>query len=384
MLFYNHPKISYMKSKLLLSTCLFIYMKLTAQVAGPNNPTASSNVDLPGYSQQWIDITNVQIEDESYASFGNLPKNKFGSYTDYLAATDFGFLIPSGTNIYGIKVEVKCSDPNSRTSDYSVRLIKNGIITGDDKAVGTPYPTEDNYITYGGSTDGGPADLWGETWDNNIINNNDFGVAIAAKRNVNDDVITAGQVDFIKITVYYGFITLPVTLTSFTARMQSKTVLLNWKTASENSINNYKVERSADGRNFNPITSIAALNIADANYNYFDNYPLPGVSYYRLNIQGMAGYQKYSQIVSVKYNKENSLSLYPSAWNKGVDLNVNNDTNEKLIIYFFNAGGQVICTVTTQSKLVPTETLGTQKGLTPYKIYNSKMELTGSGRIVIL
>jgi hypothetical protein len=367
-----------MKAKLLLCLLPFISITLAAQVAGPDNPNSFSNGLIPGFSQQWIDITNVQLEDESYATFGNLPGTA-GSHTDYLVAKDFGFLIPAGTIINGIKVEVNCSDSNSRTSDYSVRIVKTGAITGDEKAQRIPYPDIDKYIVYGG-----PTDLWGETWDYKFIDDNQFGVVIAAQRNADDDKVTAGRVNNIRITVYYTFITLPVTLTSFTATVQSKTVQLNWKTTSEDNINNYNVERSADGRNFNPITNIQALNIPVANYNYIDNNPLSGVSYYRLNIQGMAGYQKYSQIVSVKYNQENLVSLYPSFWQKGEDLNITNTNNEKLTIYFFNAGGQILSTVTTDTKLVPAETLTNRAGLIYYKILNDKKNVLGTGHLLIL
>ncbi len=369
-----------MKPKLLLLLLLgpFLSFTLSAQVAGPSNPNSFSNALIPGFSQQWINVNNVQLEDSAYASFGDLP-GSIGTHTDYLVVSDFGFTLPAGTIINGIKVEVNCSDANLRTSDYSVRILKTGSITGVEKAMGTPYTVTDSYITYGG-----PTDLWGETWDYKFIDDNKFGVAIAAQRNKSDDVVTAGQVNNIRITVYYTFITLPVNLLSFTATMQSKTVQLNWKTTSENNIDNYLLERSADGRNFNSITTIRGLNTPSANYNYADNFPLSGISYYRLNIQGASGYQKYSQVVSVKYNKENFASLFPSPWQKGEDLNITNDNNEKLIIYFFNAGGQVISTVTTQTKLVSTETLEIRKGMIPYKIYNSKMELIGSGRIVIL
>ncbi len=367
-----------MKRKLLFCFCTFICINLSAQVAGPNNPNSFSNADLPGYSQQWTDITNVQLEDENYASFGDLTGGK-GSHTDYLVVKDFGFLIPAGTIIDGIKVEVECSDPNSRTSDFSVQIIKTGRISGLEKAAGTPYPDVDTYISYGGSTD-----LWGETWDYKFIDDNQFGVAIAAQRNNNDGVSTAGRVNNIRITVYYTFITLPVTLTSFTATMQNKTVHLNWKTSSEDNIENYKVERSADGRNFNPITSIQGLNIPGASYSYNDNNPLSGVSYYRLNIQGMAGYQKYSQVVAVKYNQENLVWLFPNIWQKGADLNISNYNNEKLTVYFFNTSGQVLSTVITDTKLVPTETLSNRSGFIYYKIADDKKTVLGTGHLLIL
>jgi hypothetical protein len=367
-----------MKPKFLLSICLIFCIDLSAQVAGPNSPNSFSNAFLPGNTQQWIDITNAQSADETYATFGNLPGGA-GSHTDYLMVKDFGFQIPSGTIIDGIKVEVNCSDSNSRTSDYSVRIVKTGFITGTEQATGTSYPATDDYMTYGGSTD-----LWGETWDYKFIDDNQFGVAIAAQRNTSDDKTTDGRVDNIRITVYYTFITLPVTLTSFTATMQSKTVLINWKSASENNIDNYKLERSADGRNFNSITTIQALNISGASYNYIDIYPLPGVSYYRLNIQGAAGYQKYSQIVSVKRGKETLATIFPNIWHKGEELNITNDNNEKLTVYFFNANGQVLSSVTTDTKLVATETLNNRAGLIYYKISDDKKNVLGTGNLLIL
>ncbi len=366
-----------MKPKLLLCLYLFIYVNLSAQVAGPRNPNSFSNADLPGYSQQWTDIENVGLEDENYASFGNLP-GASGSHTDYLQVKDFGFQIPAGTIINGIKVEVECADPNARTSDYSVRIVKTGSITGEEKAQRTPYPSIDKYIVYGGS-----ADLWGETWDYKFIDDNQFGVVIAAQRNTDDDITTDGRVNNIRITVYYTFITLPVTLTSFTATLQSKTVQLKWKTASENNISNYKVERSADGRNYNSITSIQGLNIPGASYSYNDNNPLSGVSYYRLNIQGAAGYQKYSQVVTVKYNQGNLVSLFPNIWQKGADLNITNNNNERLTVYFFNAGGQVLSTAITDTKLLPTETLDSRIGLIYYKITDSKKNVLGTGHLLV-
>jgi hypothetical protein len=366
-----------MKAKILLCLSPFLYFTLSAQVAGPMNPTSFSNALIPGYSQQWTNITNVQFDDEYAASFGDL-SGPGGTHTDYLMVKDFGFQIPAGTIIEGIKVEVKCMDPNARTSDYSVRIVKTGAISGDEKAAGNPYPLTDTYLAYGG-----PTDLWGETWNYKFVDDNQFGVAIAAQRNTSDDIITDGRVNNIRITVYYTFITLPLSLTSFSATMQSKSVLLNWKTVSENNISNFKLERSADGRNFNTITSIQGLNTPVANYNYNDNSPLLGVSYYRLNIQGMAGYQKYSQIVSVKNSQDDLVSLFPSPWQKGDDLNITNYNNEKLTVYFFNASGQAFSTITTDTKLVPTETLANKSGLIYYKIADNKNNILGTGHLLI-
>jgi hypothetical protein len=193
-----------MKILLLIELGLLCSIRLDAQMEGPLNPHTFYNSNIPDYNKQWIDITNVGDPDESYASFGNLTGG-VGSHTDYLVVTDFGFQIPAAANIDGIKVEVKCSDPNLRTSDYSVRIVKNGFITNNEKATGTSYPVSNKYITYGS-----PSDQWNQTWNYKSIDNNNFGVAIAAQRNTNDatdSTATLGRVDNIRITVYYHFIT---------------------------------------------------------------------------------------------------------------------------------------------------------------------------------
>jgi hypothetical protein len=51
---------------------------------------------------------------------------------------------------------------------------------------------------------------------------------------------------------------LPVTLLGFAAKSQPQNVLLQWKTADESNLSGFTVERSADGRSFGAITTLAA------------------------------------------------------------------------------------------------------------------------------
>lgn len=356
---------------------IFCSLTLKAQENGSFTPNSFNTLSAPGSCQSWADIGNVGKSDDLYTSFGNIP-GSIGSHTDYLVATDFRFEIPVGAIISGFKVEVECSDPNSRTSDYSVRLLKNGVITSTEKAVGTPFPVSDGFLVYGG-----PFDLWGETWDYKFNDDNDFGIAIAAQRNGADNT-TAGQVDNIRITVYYNLAVLPLTLTSFTASKENTTVLVKWASLSENSMDHYEVERSADGRSFQSLTSIPCRNEPAANYHFTDTKPLPGVSYYRLKMKGQSGYQRYSAVVAVSFNKENYNTLYPSPWRQGTTLNITNENNEKLFVYFYNSGGQVLSTATTESKQVPTGSLTNRKGLIHYKVYDLKKTLLGTGTLLIL
>ena len=366
-----------MKTTLLLCACLINRIVLPAQVAGPNNASSFSNADLPGYSQQWTNVNNAQSDDENYATFGNLP-GAAGSYTDYMVVTDFGFTIPAGTIINGIKVEVNCSDPNTHTSDFSVRIIKTGNISGTNKAAGTPYSVSDSYMVYGGSTD-----LWGETWDYKFIDDNKFGVAIAAQRNTSDDITTDGRVDNIRITVYYTFISLPVNLISFTATKENKSILLKWNTADETSMNNYQIERSFNGINFYSLGIVPCRNQTSSKYLYADSTPLSGLSYYRLRMEGAGGYQKYSPVVSVHFDKHVLTSLFPSPWTKGSSLFINNPGKQVLRIFFYNASGQLISNAVTSSANVPTNHLSGYKGKFYYNVLNTNGGLVGSGTFMI-
>lgn len=369
-----------MKSHILLAILLLSFIHPKAQVSdGPRNPSTFSSIGIPGYSQAWTNLGNAAVSDNNYSTFGNLNGGS-GSYTNYIVAKGFGFDIPGGTNISGIKVEVECSDPNNRTSDYSVRIVKKGVVTGTNKATGANYPTSDAYMVYGGASD-----LWGTSWSYKDIDDGQFGVAVSAQRNVEDQIVTAGQINSIRITVYFTYTTLPVSLTSFTATKQSSSVLLNWKTSSESNMDNYVVERSSNGASFSPIATVPSLNSTSANYNYTDNHPLPGISYYRLTMKELTGDQKYSSIVAVSFARNsNTTFLYPSPWEKGTALNISNMNGEKLTIYFMNAGGQVLSTSITDSGIVPTETLMSKTGLIFYKVFDQAKNQIGSGSLLIL
>jgi len=59
--------------------------------------------------------------------------------------------------------------------ENSIKLVKNGIISGDDKSTSSYLPDSYGYVSYGGSSD-----LWGLTWTAEDINRGNFGVAYSA------------------------------------------------------------------------------------------------------------------------------------------------------------------------------------------------------------
>lgn len=94
---------------------------------------------------------------------------------------------------------------------------------------------------------------------------------------------------------------LPVTLAAFTATRTPQAVRCDWKTASELNNDYFSVERSADGREFTSIGTVAGRGTTAqaTTYSYLDQQPLNGLAYYRLRQTDLDGTTHYSPIVAV-------------------------------------------------------------------------------------
>lgn len=106
---------------------------------------------------------------------------------------------------------------------------------------------------------------------------------------------------------------LPLHLISFNAAYNAGTVKVTWNTVNENNLQNFVVERSADGQTFSSIGSVDAKNNSlQNNYLFNDASPLQGISYYRLKIISKDGTSTYSQTVSINISSIKTLSINPN------------------------------------------------------------------------
>ncbi len=368
-----------MKAFLLFCISVFTILNTNAQTKGPKTGGGFSNENFPGSNKFWVGAENVDGSDDVYSDFSNLNISS-NSYTDYLHVNKFQLGVPSGKIIKGIEVIVERSDPDQNTADYSVRILKYDIVTGDEKSTGATYTATDNEITFGG-----PTDLWGEIWTDEMINDNGFGIAIAAQRIDGSSGSTSGRIDNITITVYYeNASTLPVSLVNFSAKKNNKSIDISWTTDIESNMSHYEIQRSADGRNFSTIQSMQSMNsVSRANYTVNDSKPLNGISYYRLKMVDTDGSANYSRIASVQFATGNSITVYPTLWKKGSILNISNPNNEKLTAYFFTSTGQRVGVSTTINSSLPANTLNNQKGTIYYKIINAGGQQVGVGNLLV-
>jgi hypothetical protein len=108
---------------------------------------------------------------------------------------------------------------------------------------------------------------------------------------------------------------LPIELVSFSCSNISRNVNeLSWVTASESNNDYFAIERSSDGVNFEQIGKQAGAgnSVTTLNYNYKDQNPIKGISYYRLKQVDFGGKTTYSQICSVTNYGDGGVSFYPN------------------------------------------------------------------------
>lgn len=166
--------------------------------AGPTICGTGAN-DAAYGAVAWSNPTRVTASDASYAtaSLGA------GQISNYLKATNFGFLIPGGSTINGIAVTVGRL-AGSFIIDSRVRIVKGGTVGATDKSNGSSWSSLPTAMTYGDATD-----LWGETWTPTDINASNFGFVISARDNHPKSGVTP-SVDYISITVTYSVASGPV------------------------------------------------------------------------------------------------------------------------------------------------------------------------------
>lgn len=116
---------------------------------------------------------------------------------------------------------------------------------------------------------------------------------------------------------------LPIELLSFSAEPTEHSITLKWETASELNNDYFTIERSKDGLFWEEIKEIEGAGNSNRliHYQYVDNSPLNGISYYRLSQTDFDGTKEEFDIISVNYDRSNKLSLYPNPASNTVHIN---------------------------------------------------------------
>jgi hypothetical protein len=135
---------------------------------------------------------------------------------------------------------------------------------------------------------------------------------------------------------------LPITLTSLNVRSANCAPVLNWTTADAVNFHRFEIERSNDGRNFQPIGSIN-FNASINRYSYIDNKAGEGRFFYRLRLVDIDSRYEFSSIVSLSNNCGGILDVTPTVTAGLVQVTLPGGY-ENAKVRVFSAAGQEMAT----------------------------------------
>lgn len=214
-------------------------------------------------------------------------------------------------------------------------------------------------ITFFINNSGGSQTYIGPNGVSELLTNNTWDLWVGQIKEFNDITATTAGVELSSFRFSYPsgsvnanididnmliteLITLPISLTSFTAKPIDKTILLNWKTASEINNKSFEIQRSADGEAFTTITTVnGAINSdTEKSYSFTDENPFAGTNYYKLVQFDLDG-KSTSKTITVD-SKLETAQVFVSTTNSSVDLNISSPDNSKAKVFLYDLEGSRI------------------------------------------
>jgi hypothetical protein len=123
-----------------------------------------------------------------------------------------------------------------------------------------------------------------------------------------------GDAWMIGVSLLVTDLVLPVAISSFTAKPQGHSALLQWSTATEENTEDFEVQYSKDGNSWSDIAEMraAGTSVTQQNYQFVHNDPAAGANYYRLMEVDQDGRATYSAVREVSFASSVVLAYYPN------------------------------------------------------------------------
>lgn len=135
---------------------------------------------------------------------------------------------------------------------------------------------------------------------------------------------------------------LPIALSSFTATKAVDKVNIAWATATEANSASFLVQRSGNGVDFVPVVSVVAVGSGANRYATIDASPLNGTNFYRLKNMDKDGSFTYSGIVSVYFDADSKVSVYPSPASDVINVHVSTASLYGTVSQLVDFGGRTV------------------------------------------
>ena len=137
---------------------------------------------------------------------------------------------------------------------------------------------------------------------------------------------------------------LPVTFVSIKATEKDKNILVDWQVENEDNMQQYEVEKSTDGNNFEKVATIAAKNDRSENYQWMDENAASGYNYYRVRGVGKDNNSQYTTVAKVLMGDlKTAINVYPNpVTGEMIHLQFMNQPKGEYNTRLFNHLGQLV------------------------------------------
>lgn len=183
---------------------------------------------------------------------------------------------------------------------------------------------------------------------------------------------------------------LPISIIDLKATVQPRSILLNWVAQDAAATDHFIVERSVDGRSFEPIGNGPAVlsGGGTTDHTFLDTAPAEGMNFYRIVAVGADGAVTYTNVVSALYHpQERTLVAIPNPAHSTVQFHLAAlPLNESIEIRVMDASGRVVSEERhlsiTADTMISLSVDHLTKGYYMVKMMNGHGAQLGSGRFV--
>ena len=222
------------------------------------------------------------------------------------------------------------------------------------------------------------------TYDNLNLNTGDYIFRIRITTDALEDIASTSNIDerSVKmasngeVTDYIINVTpqpLPLTLITFEGKVAPHYNIIEWKTAKESELKYYELQTSTDGSTWNTIETIAAKNQAGMTSYTTNDYEIAPQKLYRLYIvEENSANNSYSRILKLERKMEQSIIVFPNPASEAIHIN---HVQEGQLITITNSLGQIVNSITTNSKHLTIPVLNLTKGTYIISIYQDNKQL---------
>ncbi len=126
-------------------------------------------------------------------------------------------------------------------------------------------------------------------------------------------------------------------------KIASQKVNLTWKTAAQEGIKSYELQKSSNASNWSAISNQPATSaITDASYSFVDGSPLVPVSYYRVKITKADNTVVYTNTKKIDFSSVNSMTISPNPASSYAMLTINAVNAGETYVNVIDFSGRVV------------------------------------------